>query len=192
MEYEENRALDLNETITYDKDNDFVILQPGDYDFSVTGIERQQYAGGTDKNGNPTPACVQMIISMHVTNGLQATNIKHTFFLTTKNANQIYRFFISVGLAPADKSAPLNLNLFNQVIGRTGKCRVRTRTYKGRNGDEMQANQIDRFYEPFEATAAPAPAAPAYTPTTPAPAPAPQPQQQTWGNAAPNGWGWKG
>ena len=39
---------------------------------------------------------------------------------------------------------------WNAVIGSRGRCKVGVRHWKNQNGEDMQSNEIKRFYEPVE------------------------------------------
>ena len=64
---------------------------------------------------------------------------------------------------------------WNAVPGAHGRCKITVRSWKGKNGEDMQSNDIKKFYDPFENPSAPAPQAQPQYQQAPQTAPANQP-----------------
>lgn len=129
------------------KDSDFVLIPEGDYTFTVTGFERGRHEG-SDK----LPPCNKAIVTLRIAlpdGGAQ--DIKHNLFLHSKCEGLLSAFFTAIGLKR--KGEPLRMN-WNAVIGTRGACRIAVRTWKGRNGEDMQSNEVKKFYAPDEAAPA--------------------------------------
>ena len=140
------------------RESDFTIIPEGDYDFTVTGFERGRY-DGSDK----LPPCNMAIVSLAVAlpDGSTAT-LKHRLFLHTRCEGLLSAFFTGIGLKR--KGEPLRMN-WNAVPGARGRCKITVRSWKGKNGEDMQSNDIKKFYDPIENQSAPAPQAqPQYQP----------------------------
>lgn len=131
------------------RESDFTIIPEGDYDFTVTGFERGRY-DGSDK----LPPCNMAIVSLAVAlpDGSTAT-LKHRLFLHTRCEGLLSAFFTGIGLKR--KGEPLRMN-WNAVPGARGRCKITVRSWKGKNGEDMQSNDIKKFYDPFENPSAPA------------------------------------
>ena len=157
---------------------EFVLLTPGIYDFTVTGFERGHFDGSEKMD-----ACSMAKLTLRCTNGIQETTVFTNLFLSSAVAFKLSKFAKAIGDMPAESTAGQKFHVdWNNIIGKSGKCRIKTRVYNGRD-----YNEVDDFIVPDPATApAPVPmpqAAPAAyyaQPQTQAqPVYAPQPQQAT-------------
>lgn len=158
------------------RESDFTIIPEGDYDFTVTGFERGRYDGS-----EKLPPCNMAIVTLAVTlpDGSTA-NLRHRLFLHTRCEGLLSAFFTGIGLKR--KGEPLRMN-WNTVPGAHGRCKITVRSWKGKNGEDMQSNDIKKFYDPFENSSASAPQAqPQYQP---APQQYAQPVQQYAPQTAP-------
>lgn len=138
-------------------DSEFVLLPSGDYDFTVTNFERGRHAG-SDK----LPPCNKAVLSLEVNdNAGHTATIKRDLFLHSSTEGFLCEFFISIGQRKHGERVTMN---WGAVIGAKGRCKVSTRTFKGKDGEDVSINDIKKFYEPDPNARASAPsAAPAYT-----------------------------
>lgn len=157
---------------------EFVLLKPGIYDFTITGFERGHYDGSEKMD-----ACSMAKLTLRCSNGVQETTVFTNLFLSSSVAFKLSKFAKSIGDMPAGDSKGQKFHVdWNNIIGKSGKCRIKTRVYNGKD-----YNDVDDFIVPDPAAApAPAPmpqAAPAayYAQPQPQAQPvyAPQPQQAT-------------
>ena len=123
-----------------------VLLPEGDYPFMVVNLEKARY---TPKQGGKLPACNKAILTLRLTlpDG-QTADLRYNLFLHSSQEWKLGAFFYAIG--QKRKGEPLRMN-WATVIGSTGRCHVKQRTYNGNTSCE-----IDRFHEP---SAVPAPAA---------------------------------
>lgn len=158
---------------------EFVLLTPGIYDFTVTGFERGHFDGSEKMD-----ACSMAKLTLRCSNGVQETTVFTNLFLSSAVAFKLSKFAKSIGDMPAGDSKGQKFHVdWNNIIGKSGKCRIKTRVYNGKD-----YNEVDDFIVPDPA-AAPAPAPmPQATPLPnyyaqpqpqAQPAYAPQPQQAT-------------
>lgn len=143
----QNEGYELGWESTIEKDNDFVLLPAGDYDFEVMTYERARH-GGSDK----IPPCNKAIVHIKVSSPEGSTTIKHQLLLYSSLEWKLCEFFTAIG--KRKKGEKLKMD-FNGAIGCKGRCKVGTRKWLSNNGQEMEGNQIETFYEPDEAVAAP-------------------------------------
>lgn len=124
------------------RESDFTIIPEGDYDFTVTGFERGRYDGS-----EKLPPCNMAIDTLAVTlpDG-SAANIRHRLFLHTRCEGLLSAFFTGIGLKR--KGEPLRMN-WNAVPGAHGRCKITVRSWKGKNDENMQSNDIKKFYDPI-------------------------------------------
>lgn len=133
---------------------EFVLLTPGIYDFTVTGFERGHFDGSEKMD-----ACSMAKLTLRCTNGIQETTVFTNLFLSSAVAFKLSKFAKSIGDMPAGDSKGQKFHVdWNNIIGKSGKCRIKTRVYNGKD-----YNEVDDFIVPDPAAA-------------PAPAPAPMPQ----------------
>ena len=134
---------------------EFILLTPGIYDFTVTGFERGHFDGSEKMD-----ACSMAKLTLKCSNGVQETTVFTNLFLSSAVAFKLSKFAKSIGDMPVGSTTGQKFHVdWNNIIGKSGKCRIKTRVYNGKD-----YNEVDDFIVPD-------PAAPA-----PAPAPAPMPQ----------------
>lgn len=157
---------------------EFILLTPGIYDFTITGFERGHFDGSEKMD-----ACSMAKLTLRCSNGVQETTVFTNLFLSSAVAFKLSKFAKSIGDMPAGSTTGQKFHVdWNNIIGKSGKCKIKTRVYNGRD-----YNEVDDFIVPDPA-AAPAPAPmpqvvplPNYTQPQPQTQPvyAPQPQQAT-------------
>lgn len=131
---------------------EFVLLTPGIYDFTVTGFERGHFDGSEKMD-----ACSMAKLTLRCTNGIQETTVFTNLFLSSTVSFKLSKFAKSIGDMPAESTAGQKFHVdWNNIIGKSGKCKIKTRVYNGKD-----YNEVDDFIVPDPAAA-------------PAPAPAPQ------------------
>lgn len=157
---------------------EFVLLTPGIYDFIVTGFERGHFDGSEKMD-----ACSMAKLTLRCSNDVQETTVFTNLFLSSAVAFKLSKFAKSIGDMPAGSTTGQKFHVdWNNIIGKRGKCKIKTRVYNGKD-----YNEVDDFIVPDPAAApVPAPmpqAAPAayYAQPQPQAQPvyAPQPQQAT-------------
>ncbi|MBE5957712.1 MAG: DUF669 domain-containing protein [Lachnospiraceae bacterium] len=135
---------------TIENDSEFVLLPEGEYPFEVTSFERARH-NGSEK----LPPCNKAVLAIKITapDG-KSTTINHNLFLHSKTEGMLCAFFTSIGQRKKGEKISMNWNL---VPGSRGRCKVGIHTYKNKDGDERQTNQIVRFLEPSYGDSAAAP-----------------------------------
>ena len=170
-EYTNNNGYELDWNAEIENEGTpFVVAEPGDYDFTVTGFERARFGGSAKM-----PPCnqAQLTIQIHIPGEANPCTIKHNLFLHSKTEWKLCEFFTSIGQRKHGERVSMN---WNAVLGASGRCKVSKRSFPSKNDPSktMWANDIEKFYEPATNTA-PATAAPAYTQQNYV-----QPQQQSF------------
>lgn len=122
---------------------EFMLLQEGDYDFTVIDFERGRH-NGSEK----LPACNKAVVHLKVETPEGVAIIRHNLFLHTKTEGMLCAFFTAIGMRK--KGERLRMN-WNAVPGSRGRAKIGIRTY-----NDKQYNEIKKFYEPDEAASAPA------------------------------------
>lgn len=173
-------AISWDDEIIDPGEPEFVLLTPGVYDFTITGFERGHFDGSEKMD-----ACSMAKLTLRCSNGVQETTVFTNLFLSSAVAFKLSKFAKSIGDMPAGSTTGQKFHVdWNNIIGKSGKCKIKTRVYNGRD-----YNEVDDFIVPDPA-AAPTPtpmpqAAPAAYYAQPQAqaqsvyAPQPQPQQGT-------------
>lgn len=157
---------------------EFVLLTPGVYDFTITGFERGHFDGSEKMD-----TCSMAKLTLRCSNGVQETTVFTNLFLSSAVAFKLSKFAKSIGDMPAGSTSGQKFHVdWNNIIGKRGKCKIKTRVYNGKD-----YNEVDDFIVPDPA-AAPVPVPmPQTAPTAyyaqpqpqAQPVYAPQPQQAT-------------
>ena len=134
----QNMFLDWDDTIESDG-QEFVILQEDDYNFTVTGFERGRFPGG-----QKIPACNKAALTLQVSVP-QGIAVIHTDLLLYKSMEwKLSAFFRCIGQKKHGERLVMD---WNRVIGSHGRAHFKPRSYTDRDGNERQANDLDRFYD---------------------------------------------
>ncbi|XOS91826.1 hypothetical protein ACLMAB_26105 [Brevibacillus laterosporus] len=116
----------------------FVLLPPGDYNFTVTKFERGRWAGS-----EKMPACNQAKLEITVHSPEHGDVVVfHNLFLHSKTEGLLSNFFAGIGLKK--KGEPLKMN-WPAVLGRKGRLKLEVRNYT-HNGEDRSNNQVKNFY----------------------------------------------
>lgn len=134
-EYNNNfeREFGWDDTIQEDA-KEFITLQPGDYVFTVTGFDRQRHTPN-QQNPGKLPACPKAVISLEIETDEGVASLKHNLFLHSSTEGMLSAFFGAIG--QKKHGEPLKMN-WNAVIGATGVCSVKNRTYNDNVYNEVK------------------------------------------------------
>jgi len=137
-----DRELSWDDTIDANAD-EFPLLEPGEYEFQVIGFERARWPGSQN-----LPPCPQANVKLLV-GGVQ---IEHHLFLHSKCEGFICAFFKSIGARKSGERLQMD---WGKIAGATGRCVVKVRKWKGKDGSEKESNDISKFLPADEVTSAP-------------------------------------
>lgn len=135
------REFDWDDTIEKDPQG-FILLPEGDYDFEVVEFERGRHAGS-----EKLPPCNKAIISLKFTTDDGIQIIKHNLFLHSITEGMLCAFFTAIG--QRKKGERLQMN-WSKVIGAKGRAKVGIQKWTTKKGEEIDMNEIKRFYDPVE------------------------------------------
>lgn len=130
-QYVEERELGWDDKIV--KDDEFILLPDGDYDFMVESFERGRH-GGSDK----LPPCNKAVLRLRIDAPQGSASILHNLFLHTKTEGMLSSFFSAIG--EKKKGEALKMN-WNKVVGAKGRCKITHKLYK-----DNEYNEIKKFY----------------------------------------------
>lgn len=143
MVNETDRPLDWDDMIEKDA-NGFVLLPEGDYDFTVESFDRGRHDGS-----EKLPPCNKAVLKLKIESENGTAYINHNLFLHTVTEGMLSAFFTSIG--QKKKGEPLRMD-WGRVPGSRGRAKIGIRSYKNRDGEDRQSNEVRRFY-PKEGTA---------------------------------------
>lgn len=126
------------EDMITDEGKEFVLLPEGDYDFTVSKIERARHAGS-----EKMPPCNMAKVTVTVWGKEDKIEITENLFLCNKMEWKLSQFFLSIGLKKHGE--PLKMN-WGAAQGRSGKCHVYVDTYTKKSGSEGKSNKISKFH----------------------------------------------
>ena len=135
---DQNMFLDWNDEIENDG-QEFVTLEEGDYIFEVTGFERGRFLGGAK-----IPACNKAALTLQVKTPEGLAVIRTDLLLYKTMEWKLSSFFRCIGQKKHGERLQMD---WNKVVGSRGRAHFKPRTYTDRDGNERQANDVDRFYD---------------------------------------------
>lgn len=130
--------MDWDDTIENDG-QEFVILPEGDYNFTVTDFERGRFPGSAK-----IPACNKATLTLQVNTADGTATIKTDLILYRSLEWRISAFFRCIGQKKHGERLVMN---WNTVVGSRGRAHFKPRNYTDRDGNERQANDVDKFYD---------------------------------------------
>lgn len=132
------RVLGWDDTI--EKESEFILIPDGEYEFTVTNLERSNYE---PQPGAKLPACPMAIVSCEIKAPEGTVTIKNRLFLHSRMEGMLSAFFGSIG--QKEKDQPLRMN-WSKVVGSSGWCKVVQKSFQHRDsGEMMKSNEISRF-----------------------------------------------
>ena len=133
-----NETLDWDSEIENDGSGEIVILEEGDYTFTVKEFKKGSHAGSAK-----VPACgkAELTLEVKTDNG---TALAFENLLLCKSLEwKIAAFFRCIGQKKhGEKMRPD----WNKVLGATGKAHFKPGTYT-KDGQERQKNTVDKFLD---------------------------------------------
>ena len=134
----QNMCMDWNDAIESDG-QEFIVLEEGDYNFRVTSFERGHFPGSAK-----IPACNKAAITVLVETPDGNASVKFDLILFRTLEWRISAFFRCIGQKKHGERLVMD---WNCVVGSRGRAHFKPRTYTDRDGNERQANDVDRFYD---------------------------------------------
>ena len=133
-----NMFMDWDDAIENDG-QEFVILDEGDYNFTVTGFERGHFPGSAK-----IPPCNKAVLTLSVDtpDGVAVTKFDLIMYRTLEW--RVSSFFRCIGHKKHGERLVMD---WSKVVGSKGWARFKPRTYTDKNGDERQTNDVGSFYD---------------------------------------------
>lgn len=136
---DEMRELGWDDEISNESGVEYILLPPGDYDFTVVDFERARHEGSVK-----LPPCNKAILTLSIKTNEGEATIKHNLFLHQKTEGILCAFFRAIG--QKKHGEPLRMD-WSKVRGATGRCQIYVDEYLNQNKEKRQSNKIKKFYE---------------------------------------------
>ena len=118
---------------------EFVLLEEGDYNFTVTGFERGRFPGG-----ERIPPCNKATISVRVDTPEGPAYAYTDLFLYKTVEWKLSAFFRCIGQKKRGERLVMD---WSKVSGSTGRARFKPAKYTDKNGVEREKNELVYFYD---------------------------------------------
>ena len=117
----------------------FLLLEGGDYNFTVTAFERGRFPGS-----EKIPPCGKAIMTLCVDTPEGTATVKYDLILWSSLEWKLSEFFRAIG---QKKSGEKLVPRWNAVVGAKGRARFKPRSYTKKDGTVGEANDVARFYD---------------------------------------------
>ncbi len=119
MDVNENEVFDWDSEIEVDsEEREFITLEPGKYDFTVSGFERGTHEA---KPGGKAPTCPKAIVKIKIETPEGDAYITENFLLYKKMEWKISDFFRCVGLKKEGQKVSMK---WEDTVGLSGSCQI--------------------------------------------------------------------
>ena len=137
---------------------DFLVLEEGDYNFTVTNMERSMSSGS---GKIPASNMAKLTLSVEAGDGKTASCNTNIILYRTLEW-KISQFFRSIGQKKDGEKVRMD---WGKVIGSVGRAHFKPRTYKNKNGEDRQTNEVDYFID-YDEKLTPKPKEPDFMPVS--------------------------
>ena len=117
---------------------EYVTVQPGDYAFTVTKVERQNYPGN-QSSGGKIPACNLAVVSGEIDVPKGKATFRERLYLYKGYEWKLSAFFRCLGLKKHGEKLRMN---FNEAVGKRGMAKFGNHEYNG-----STYNQVEQYYD---------------------------------------------
>lgn len=122
----------------------WTLVPAGIYIFVVSNVQTERYEPGPNSK---LPACWKVAVTLDVRDTAgNAGRVTENLFCTKKQAWKIKNLFVACGLV--QRSAESFTPDWKGLLGHDGVCEIGVRNYKDRDGNDRQANEVKRFFDP--------------------------------------------
>ncbi len=140
-------AIGWNDEIERDG-SDFVLLAPGDYEFTVDDMKAEKYPGS-----EKIPAGINVArLMLRIPSADGTALVKADLILFQSLEWKLSEFFRSIGQKKHGEKLKPN---WKAVKGAKGKVRIKNGSFTGKDGRNHPTNEVERFLDPDAAMKAP-------------------------------------
>lgn len=147
QQYQQDRELGWDDTIT--QESEFVLLEPGEYWFTVEKFERARHTPNPNsKSQNPLPACNKAILTLKIeTRTGETKTVKHNLFLHSRTEGMVSAFFGAIGQKKHGEQLRMN---WQSVVGSVGVTSIKKEMSS--NGNEYNSTGYMIYSEDVDPT----------------------------------------
>jgi len=120
-------------------ESSYILLEEGDYDFTVTHFERGRFPGS-----NKIPACNKAMLTLSVETPAGKADVRYDLILWSALEWKLSEFLRAIG--QKKRGEPTHPR-WNEMLGATGRARFKQRTYTRKDGTEGRTNDVAKFYD---------------------------------------------
>jgi len=135
----EAKELGWDDEVEKGEGGDYVLLPPGDYEFTVESFERARHPGG-----EKSPECNKAVLKLRIDSPEGTTLITESLLLYDKMQWKIAQFFLCIGEKEVDGKVKMN---WPAVPGAKGKATIEVTT--DREDASKKYNHVKK-YLPYE------------------------------------------
>lgn len=117
----------------------FILLEEGDYNFTVTNFERGRFPGSAK-----IPACNKAILTLTVETPDGDATVNYDLILYSTLEWKLCEFFRAIGQKKHGEKVSMN---WNTIKGSRGRARFKPRDYTKKDGNPGKTNDVDKFYD---------------------------------------------
>lgn len=117
----------------------FILLDEGDYDFTVSGVER-----GHHEASPKIPACNMAIVTLQIETPDDVVEIKEKLILYKTMEWKLSSFFRSIGMKKHGEKLVMN---WEAAKGTTGRAHIVQREYTGNDGTIRKTNNVGYYID---------------------------------------------
>ena len=131
-EYLDNQVFDWDSEIVEDG-QEYVTVEPGDYTFTVTKVERQNFRGTVD-NGGKIPACNVAVVTGEIEVPRGKATFRERLYLYKGYEWKLSSFFRCLGMKKHGEKLRMD---FPGAVGKRGRAKFGNREYNGNTYNEI-------------------------------------------------------
>lgn len=141
----EDRELDWNSSISYEGPT-FMTLPAGDYEFTITDLQKGRYEGNKNKTGG-LPPCPMATITMTFRGPDGQSTVQERLFLHTRCEGILCSFFTCIGQRKHGDKVEMD---WSKVVGSSGKAALKVEKWTGNDGVTREQNRVNKWLPPEE------------------------------------------
>lgn len=147
QQFQQDRELGWDDTIV--QDSEFILLEPGEYWFTVEKFERARHTPNPhSKSQNPLPACNKAILTLKIeTRTGETKTVKHNLFLHSRTEGMVSAFFGAIGQKKHGEQLRMN---WQTVVGAIGVTTIKKEMSS--NGNEYNSTGYMIYSEDVDPT----------------------------------------
>ena len=128
-----------DDAIVNDGNGGYILLEEGDYNFTVSAFERGHYAGGAKLS-----ACPKAALKLEIQTDSGTATALTDLLLHHSLEWKLAAFFRCIG---QKKQGERLQPKWNSVLGAKGRAHFKPRVYTGNDGIEKKTNNVDYFID---------------------------------------------